>query len=282
VADPRAAVLALLDLDGVAEAVEQAREACTRLRWHEALRRRTAEAAAESRVRGARASAALDGADLPLEVVRDRVRGVRPWPDPLDPVDQVVRGAVNASVETENLHGLVLHAPAQALARLHVAATSGLLAADQVGRPRVGLERSAELIDLGEAPDPGVVAARLGGLADLLRAAGTLPVPLVAALAHAEICVVRPFVRGNAVVARALERTLIADAGLDPTGVAVPELGHLTSGGTAYLGALAGYAAGTPAGVGLWLRHATAALRAGARAGEQICDAVLAGRLGPR
>ena len=269
----------MLDLDGVAAAVEAAREACTRLRWHEALRRRTAEAAAESRVRGARASAALDGAELPLEVVRDRVRGVRPWPEPLDPVDQVLKGAVNASVETENLRGLVLHAPAQALVRLHVAATSGLLADDQVGRPRVGRERCGELVDLGEAPEPGLVAARMGGVADLLRAAGTLPVPLVAALVHAEIALVRPFVRGNTVVARALERTLVAGAGLDPTGVAVPELGYLASGGPAYLGALTAYGAGTPAGVGLWLRHAAAALVTGAREGERICDAVLAGRL---
>ena len=277
--DPRDAVLALLDLDGVAAAVEQAREACTRLRWHEALRRRTAEAAAESRIRGARASAALDGAQLPLDVVRDRVRGVRAWPEPLDPVDQLVKGAVTASVETENLRGLVLRAPAQALARLHVAAASGLLAADQVGRPRVGRERCGELVDLGEPPEPGFVAARVAGVADLLRAAGSLPVAVVAALAHAEISVIRPFVRGNGLVARALERTVVVSAGLDPTGVAVPEAGYLAAGGTAYVGALAAYASGTPAGVGLWLRHAAAALVTGASEGERICQAVLTGRL---
>lgn len=279
VSDPRDVVPALLELDGVATAVEKARDACTRLRWHEALRRRTAEAAAESRIRGARASAALDGAELPLDLVRDRVRGVRPWSDPIDPVDQVVRGAVHASVETENLRHLVRHAPAQALARLHVAATSGLLAADQVGRPRVGQERSGELVDLGEAPAPPFVPARLAGVAELLRSAGSLPVPVVAALAHAEIAVTRPFVRGNGLVARALERTVVAGAGLDPTGVAVPEAGYLAAGSTAYLGALAAYASGIPAGVALWLRHAGAALVTGAQEGERICDAVLAGRL---
>ena len=44
----------------VAEAMDEAREACTQLRWHQALRRRIPEAAAESRVRGAAASAELD------------------------------------------------------------------------------------------------------------------------------------------------------------------------------------------------------------------------------
>ena len=37
---------------------------------------------------------------------------------------------------------------------------------------------------------------------------------------------------------------LVAAAGLDPTGVAVPEAGWLAGGGTAYLGALAAYASG--------------------------------------
>ena len=126
---------------------------------------------------------------------------------------------------------------------------------------------------------PTFVPARLAGVADLLRTAGSLPVPVVAALAHAEIAVTRPFVRGNGLVARALERTVVAGAGLDPTGVAVPEAGYLAAGGTAYLGALAAYASGTPAGVALWLRHAGAALVTGAQEGERICDAVLAGRL---
>ena len=85
--DARAAVLTLLDLEGVREAVDAARDACTQLRWHEALRRRIPEASAESRVRGARASAFLDGAELPVDLVRDLVRGARPWPEHLDPVD---------------------------------------------------------------------------------------------------------------------------------------------------------------------------------------------------
>ncbi len=273
------ALQALLGLPGVGAAVDAAREACTALRWHEALRRRVPEAAAESRVRGARASAALDGAALPVDVVRDLVRGARPWPQRPDPVDRIVHAAVLATVETEHVRTLVTTAPAQALARLHVAATGGLLPADQVGRPRQPGEACLELVDLGPAPPPEVVSARLTGLTDLVRSAGTLPVPLVAALVHAEVCVLRPFVQGNGLVARALERTVVQAAGLDPTGVAVPEAGHLQAGGTAYLGALTGYAQGTAAGVALWLRHASEAYVAGATEGRRISDAVLIGRL---
>lgn len=275
------ALSAVLDLPGVRESVDAARQACTDLRWHEALRRRIPECAAESRVRGARASAALDGAEVPVDLVRDLIRGASAWPPDLDPVEQVLRGAVQVSVETEAVRGTVKRAPAQSLARLHVAAAAGLLPAEQVGRPRMAGEDSREFVDLGQAPPAEVVAERLAGLNQLIAAAGSAPVPLVAALVHAEIALVRPFVRGNGLVARAMERALIQAAGLDPTGVSVPEAGYLAAGGVAYLGALTAYSTGTPAGVALWLRQACQAQVTGAAHGRRIADAVLAGRLGP-
>jgi len=173
-----------------------------------------------------------------VDIVRDLVRGARAWPEHPDPVEVVVRGAVQASAETEHLRGVLVASPAQALARLHVAAAAGLLPAQQVGRPRVAGEDAREFIDLGAAPACEVVRERLAGVADLVREAGRLPVPLVAALVHAEIAVIRPFVLGNGLVARAVERLLVQAAGLDPTGVAVPEVGYLDGGTTAYLGAL--------------------------------------------
>lgn len=113
----------------------------------------------------------------------------------------------------------------------------------------------------------------------MLANAASLPVPIVAALAHAEIVTARPFTRGNGVVARAVERAVIQAGGLDPTGVAVPEMGHGTGGGPAYLGGLTAYTRGDAAGVGLWLTHCCDAIVAGAQEGERIADAVLAGRL---
>lgn len=276
------ALEALLRLPGVSEGIDSAREACTALRWHEALRRRIPEGAAESRIRGAHASAALDGAALPLTIVRDLVRGARAWPEHLDPVEAVVKGAIQATVETEHLRTIVVKSPAQALARLHSAAVggaSGALGETAVGRPRAAGEGCREFVELGPAPEGDALIARLAGITDLMSAAGSAPVALVAALVHAEVCVVRPFGRGNGIVARALERAIVHAGGLDPTGVSVPEAGHRAAGETAYLGALTAYASGSADGVALWLRQACQAYAAGAREGSLIADSVRAGRL---
>jgi hypothetical protein len=274
---------ALSDLPGVREASDAAREACTALRFHEALRRRIPEAAAESRVRGAQASAALDGSSVPVGVVRELVSGARQWPDPLDPGLRVVRGAVAATSESERVVAMLRTAPLQALARLHVVAAAGVVDDDQLGRPRLAGEGCDELVDLGPAPHADAVAARLRGLAQLvtvaLSQADRVAAPVVSALVHAEVAGIRPFVRGNALVARALERCLVQASGLDATGVSVPEAGHLHAGGPAYLGSLTAYTQGGAAGVALWLRSGVDALTAGAAEGVRICDAVRAGRL---
>ena len=278
-ADLTGAVTALAALPGVADKVDAAREACTRLRWHNALRRRIPEAAAESRVRGARASGELDGARLSLEIVRDLMRGAVTWHDDPDPVEQVMRGVIAATAETERLGPVVLNAPMQALARLHTAAAAGLVPDDELGRPRLEGEDCREFVEIGDAPPAAEARERLARVVAVLANAAALPVPVVAALAHAEIVTARPFTRGNGVVARALERAVIQAGGLDPTGVAVPEVGHGTGGGPAYLGGLTAYARGDAPGVGLWLTHCCDAIVAGAEEGERIADAVLAGRL---
>ncbi|SDP67637.1 Fic/DOC family protein [Pedococcus dokdonensis] len=277
--DVIASLSALAELPGVPERIAAARDACEQLRWHEALRRRIPEASAESRVRGAQASAALEGATVPLDLVRDVMRGAAQWPLTPDPVELVARGAVTATAESEHVRSLVTRAPLQALARLHVAAAADLLPAEQVGRPRLEGETSAEFRDLGPAPAAGELRERLDLLVAAMTAGAAVPALVVAAVAHAEIATARPFVRANGVVARAVERALLQATGLDPTGVVVSEAGHATQGGPAYLGALAAYGLGTPEGLGLWIGHCADAVVAGAAQGAQICDAVRAGRL---
>lgn len=272
------AVARLAELPGVAEEVEAAREACTALRWHPALRRRTAEAAAESRVRGVVASAGLEGAVVPVALVRDVVRGARSWA--VDPVHEVARGVLAATAESEHVESLVLRSPRQALARLHAVAASGLVPEPALGRPRRDDEDCAELDVVGPAPSAAEASARLGAVADVLLATPRLPVVLAAAVVHAEIVTSRPFVRSNGVLARALDRAVVRAGGLDPTGVAVTEAGHAAPGGAAYLGALAAYASGDPAGVGVWVSHCCTAVRAAAAEGTKVADAVLAGRPG--
>lgn len=279
----------LARLPGVTEGVDAAREACTQLRWHQALRRRIPEAAAESRVRGAAASALLEGAEPAgsqhsADLVRDLVRGAVPWDERShDPVWRVLAGAVRATSATEHLGAAQLRAPAQVLASLHAAAAGELLPMNQVGRPRVAGEESREWAELGAAPDPAEVARRLALVHQLLAAvpAGRASVLLVAAVAHAEIVTARPFVLGNGVVARALERAVLRVGGLDPTGVAVPEVGHADRAGADYRGAMGAYATGDLDGVRLWLLHCAEAVERAAAEGTRIADAVLAGRLAP-
>ena len=274
------AALRLAGIEEVAEAVAEAREACTRLRWHQALRRRIPEAAAESRIRGAAASGELEGARLSDAIVRDLMRGASTWHEPMDPVEAVMKGVIAATAETEVLARVVARSPLQALARLHTVAAADLLAPDQLGRPRHGDEDCRELIEVSPAAPAGEVMGRLRGVVDLITAMDSVPVPVVVGLVHAELMLTRPFLRGNGVVARAVERLLVQAGGLDPTGVAVTELGHGRQGGPAYLGALTAYARGDQPGVVLWLVHEAKALASAAAEGERVADAVLAGRIG--
>ena len=132
---------------------------------------------------------------------------------------------------------------------------------DALGRPRLAGEACGELPDLGPAPEAAEVAVRLRAVAEVLLATPRLPVVVAAAVVHAELATVRPFVRGNAVVARALDRAVVQAGGLDPTGVAVTEAGHGAQGGAAYLGALAAYGRGDVPGSGCGSRTAAPRLR---------------------
>lgn len=270
----------LVRMEGVPDAVEQARDACAQLRWHPALRRRAAETRTEAGVRAARCSAALDGGRLPLELVRDAARGAAPLP--ADAAGLVVRGALRAHAEAERLGaggGQVLTAaPWQALARLHVATAAGLVDDDELGRPRRAGERPRDVPAGTEAPDGAALAARLDALARLLSGPSSVPALVLAAVAHGEVLAVRPFVAGNAVVARAVFRALVVGRGLDPMGVVVPEAAQLSDAG-GYTAAATGYASGTAEGVAAWLRHCAWAVVAGAGEGRVVADAVLAARL---
>ena len=123
------------------------------------------------------------------------------------------------------------------------------------------------------------MAVRLRAVAEVLLATPRLPVVVAAAVVHAELATVRPFVRGNAVVARALDRAVVHAGGLDPTGVAVTEAGHGAQGGAAYLGALTAYGRGDARAWGCGSRTAAAPIAGGGAEGERVADAVLAGRL---
>jgi Fic family protein len=274
----------LLSLPGVSTAVDAARDACTQLRWHQALRRRTAEAAAEAKIRAARASAALAGGRFPVDLVRDVARGASTFPD--DAAGRTALGAVRVLSEVDRLGPTWERAPAQALARLHVAAMAGVLPEEVLGRPRGPGEPAGDGADLLDprgrpvpAPDGAQLPARLSGLTDLLTAPPTSPALVVAALALAEVATLRPFAAGNGLVARALCRAVVVGRGLDPTAVDVWEAALLAA-GPRYPLTLARYATGGADGVTAWLLMFAEAVVDGAGEGRAVCDAVVAGRLG--
>jgi len=92
------------------------------------------------------------------------------------------------------------------------------------------------------------------------------------AVVHGELLALAPFPSANGVVARAAARLTAVSAGLDPKGLAVPEVGHLRR-AQEYRRAAAGFAAGTTDGLAAWILHCCAQWEAGAREGLSIAEA---------
>lgn len=236
----------LTRLPGVADDAEAVRQALVGVHNHRTNRRGWPATAAEAGIRAARASAALDGgsADLPVD---------GPVTDP------VLAGSVRVAEALGGLLATWRRAPSQVLARLHVLAAADLPVAgdpDDLGRPR---------------RDPGV-AERLDGLAGLVTGGTAVPAPLLVAVVHGELLALAPFPSATGVVARAAARLTAITTGLDPKGLAVPEVGHLRT-AAAYRAAAAAFATGEPDGLARWFAHCAAAWRAGAREGLGIADA---------
>ena len=299
----------LAQLPGVPEAVAEARRAVDRLYGHRVMRRRAAEVTSESALRGARASAALDGADWPLEEVRRRTDFGS------DPQARTVGAALRLNAEAGQLLGTWRHSPLQVLARLHLLAVGDQSTAPGAGpqagagRPRQGGEQAADVFGpdlaaaegvaaptgaeaadapaypLPSAPSADEAAARLDGLAHLLVARGgkkhpnerTAPALVVAAVVHGELMTLRPFGTHNGLVARAAQRVVLIAEGLDPQAICPLEVGLVELGTDAYRNALGGYAAGTAEGMALWITHCAAALRLGVRESTAVCEAMQRG-----
>ena len=256
--DPFAHVAGLPD---VSEAVAEARESVDRLLGHRVLRRRSAEVSAESALRAARASSALEGVSVPIEDVRGGFA-----------TDPIVQGALRVSAELGALAGTWGNAPRQVLARLHALAAAHGPYPDDLGRPR-STSSAQDPLDLGPAPSPEAVAARLDALSGLLVAPTAAPAMVVAAIVQGELLTLRPFGWGDGIVARAAAHLTLIDRGLDPKALIAPEVGHVEL-GSAYREALVAYASGSPAGVARWVRHCAEAVGLGARDALAVCEAL--------
>jgi Fic family protein len=268
-ADPLAA---LSTLSGVPEAVERARTAVDRLRAHKVLRSRSAEVTAESALRGARASAALAGADWPLEELRRRTDlGT-------EPDAALMRGALRISGELSALLPVLRHAPAQALTRMHMLVSAGEVEPGRIGRPRA--EGESVSVEPGGPTDPvgaREASARLVGLAGVLTSPTQAPALVAAAIAHGELAGATPFGWGDGLIARAVFRLLLVARGLDPQSLASPEVGFVELGPEARHAALTGYTSATAEGVAGWIAHCAEAVVLGAQESLAVCEALMRG-----
>jgi hypothetical protein len=200
------------------------------------LRRTTPDLTAESLLRGAHASAVLEGSEATLDTVREGAG------------DPVAQAAVRLSTELLGLVPTLSQSPLQALARMHTLAAKGVVDDDDLGRPR-----------------DAASAARLRDLARTLTDRTGAPALVVAAVVHAELAVAAPFVSHNGLVARAAERLVLVARGVDAKSLVVPEAGHLAV-RREYESNLRGYRDGGAAGVHAWLLYAAEAYAKGAEA----------------
>ena len=219
------------------------------------MRARAAEIAAASALHGARDSAALEGADVTLDLVRAGLDD-----SPLGravAASVAVTSAIPGQVETWQL------APLQVLAHLHALAARGFEDDESLGRPR----QHDEVVDALHTGTPlpwTQVSPRLVGLADLLTHPTAAPAVLVAAIAHGELMAVQPFRWGSGLIARAAVRLVLAGRGVDPDLLGCPEAGMLSLGRSSYVAALRAYRTGEPSGVAEWIRWNASAIGFGA------------------
>ena len=226
----------LTALEGVASAMAATRDGIDALLRDRGLRRTTPDLTADSLLRGALASAVLEGGESSLDTVR------------ADGGDPMARAAVRLSTELLGLAPTLGSSPLQALARMHTLAAKGVADDDDLGRPRDG-DSAARLRDLGRT----------------LSEATDAPALVVAAVVHAELATAAPFVSHNGLVARAAERLVLVARGVDAKSLTVPEAGHLAL-QREYESNLRGYREGGAAGVHAWLLYAAEAYAAGAEA----------------
>lgn len=259
---PTDPLLRIAELPEVAQAVDETRGLVDMLIGQRVLRRRGSDVSMEAALRGARASAVLEGADITLEQMRSG-----------ESEDPRVKGSLRVSGELGLLVETWSRAPRQVLARLHVLAAADAVGPAALGRPRHDGEEVTDPLGLGAPPSAAEVTARLAALSALLAARTEAPALVVGAVVHGELLALRPFGWGDGIVARAAERLTLLERGLDPNSLVPTQLGHEQR-SAEYVSALRGYLTGTPEGVAGWVVHCARAVMDGARDSLATCEAI--------
>ena len=252
----------LLELDGVLPAAQVAADDISAVHRHRVNLRKHGMTGAESVLRGARSSAVLAGGKATLTTEAGTVT---------DPVlaqslrvyDLLAPEAVGETVRVWN------RAPLQVLAKL---ATVSAPEATDAGRPRPRPDMPAGLID-----------ERLHLLARMVTTS-KVHGAVLAAVVHGELLTLAPFGGGaeagaeagagvdDGMIARAAARLVLLSSGVDPRGLAVPEVWWSRS-PEKYRELAAGFRDGGAEGVRQWILFHLQGLSEGAREARSIADA---------
>jgi hypothetical protein len=168
--------------------------------------------------------------------------------------DPLLLAALRSTHATPELAVLWKTAPLQVLARLHLLAAADVASADELGRPK----------------NPTSARRLQAMIAEISRSAGpgsSVPSLVVAAVVHAEAA--EAFEPMGGVVGRAAERVVLVSTGVDPTGVLVPEQGHLDE-SDGYLADRTRLLTGTDVAVATWVERCCRAYTAGAEVTAQM------------
>lgn len=256
----------LLALPGVEEAVARAGDYVARVHRHPANLRGWEVTGAESALRGARASAQLDGGS--------------PWlPDDGRVDDPVLAGALRAA----DLLAPQVVAETQAIwrrASLQVMARINALASPRMSDPGFRAAASADA-DTASAAGMGLLPgrprpstdARLQLLSRFIAGGTKVSSVVLSAVIHGELVALEPFADANGVTARACSRLATMAGGLDPRGLGVPEVWwnrHREE----YRVKARGFAEGIQEGVAAWIIFHAEGLAEGSLEAKSIADAM--------
>lgn len=260
--DPFAAVAAL---PGVMDAVTTARAAIDPLLLDRRLRTHGIALAADAALRNAQASATLEGAEVRIEELQQRLDGA--------PLLRVASGVLEIQ---QGLRAMPVAPPRQTWATLAAIAGREYLSDEFRGRPRRVGEHLHDPLHLGIVHEPEDVAVRLAMVVELLQQPTKAPALVVAAIAHGELLALQPFGAGNGVVARAYASLVLAQRGVDPDFLAMTDVGLVSLGRAAYVRAIQAYDAGSNDGVAAWCMHIATAFERGAVLAGRALDALAA------
>lgn len=258
--DPRDPLAPLWQLDGVAHAADVAAKAIQAVHRHKANLRKHNVTGSESVLRGARASAWLEGGEPSL-------------PDDGNITDPVLAAALRVAdtISPESIGETTRvwqRAPQQVLAKFALNASpageteDGSEARMKAGRP-VGDDKLSSAMK----------EQRLHVLGDFITGRSQIHAGVLSAIVHGELLTLRPFEYHNGIIARAASRLTTVATGLDPRGLAVPEV-YWTRHRQEYFEAAEGFASGSADGLRAWILLHLEGLKAGAVEARGIAEAV--------